>query len=238
MKGVLSHFTVMSYREGGRAMEIALGSDRERIESKQRLKLFLIETGHVVEDFGVEDGEATPLPAVVRSMAEAVALGDLQRGIVLGETGSGEAMVANRLPGVRCAVCWNAKSARKTRQHLNANVLALGLGVISFERARTIVEVWLETPFQRRQYAGAIQQLDGRTVEHHRSNGNLPHRTPLLEQTNYVCDTCGQEFSIPIDLSAGSSQDYVEECPVCCHAHEIHVSIDDNGTVLVAGSKD
>lgn len=220
-------------------MRIALAADRARFEQKQRLELFLIETGHLVEDFGV-DGKAVFSAEGIRPLAEAVAQNDFDRGILLGETGSGEAVTANRVPGVRCAVCWNPKSARLTRQRLDANVLALGLDLMSYERARSIVEVWLETPCSRRRHARIVKSLEQTPLHHHERSSNemLPHRAPMLDETSYICSVCGQEFNIPIDLSAGSSQEYVEDCPVCCHSHEIHVAIDKDGNVLVAGKGD
>ncbi|MCD6303446.1 MAG: RpiB/LacA/LacB family sugar-phosphate isomerase, partial [Planctomycetes bacterium] len=92
--------------------------------------------------------------------AEAVAGGLFERGIVLGGTGNGEAMVANRVRGVRCAICWDLRSARLSRQHNDANVLSLGQRMISIEAALEIVELWLATPFDGGRHARRIGLID------------------------------------------------------------------------------
>ncbi len=219
-------------------MRIAFGSDAERFEQKQRMELFLIATGHVVEDFGTEKGEAAPYAQVVRAMAKAVASGEFQRAIVLGATGGGEAIVANRVPGVRCTVCWNTVSAAKSRRHLDANVLVLGLELMPFDDAQSIVETWLGTPFSRKRHSSEVAGIDGRLGQRLRGHSILPHRAPMLEATSYGCKICGQVFEIPIDLSAASPQQCVEVCPVCWHAHVIRVDIDDEGNVSAVGEDD
>jgi len=92
--------------------------------------------------------------------AEAVAKGECERGIVLGGSGNGEAMVANRVKGVRCALCWNVESARLGRQHNNANVISLGERMVSPELALEIVKVWLDTPFEGGRHQRRIDLID------------------------------------------------------------------------------
>lgn len=221
-------------------MRIAIASDHAGFDYKERLMLFLIEAGHVVEDFGTDSGAAVDYPLVIRPVAEAVAAGEFDRGIVVGGSGNGEAIVANRVPGVRCSLCWNLRSAQLARQHNDANVLSLGQRLISYDQAQAIVECWLETPFEGGRHALRIQQID-RPAPHaplpHR-NGPLPHRLALEDEASYICDSCRQEFRFPVDISAGSPQEFVEECPVCCHENVIHVDIDAEGAVLVSGSHD
>jgi ribose 5-phosphate isomerase B len=93
-------------------------------------------------------------------VAEAVAKGELERGIVLGGSGNGEAMVANRLRGVRCALCWNLETARLGREHNDANVLSLGQRMIPVELALEIVRIWLATPFAGGRHLERIRELD------------------------------------------------------------------------------
>jgi ribose 5-phosphate isomerase B len=93
-------------------------------------------------------------------VAEAVAAGTCERGVVLGGSGNGEAIVANRVRGVRCALCWNAESARLGRQHNNANVISLGQRMVSLETALELVRIWLETPFEGGRHQRRIGLID------------------------------------------------------------------------------
>ena len=104
-----------------------------------------------------ETGSAT---GGVRPAAEAVARGECDRGIVFGGSGNGEAMAANKVRGVRCALCWSEESARLSRQHNDANVLSLGERLIPEDLALRIVQIWLTTPFEGGRHAARIAQLD------------------------------------------------------------------------------
>ena len=107
-------------------MRVAIGSDHAGFRYKERLRALLASWGHEVKDFGTHSEESVDYPVYVRPVAEAVARGEYERGIVLGGSGNGEAIVANRVRGVRCTVCWNVESARYARLHNDANVLSLG----------------------------------------------------------------------------------------------------------------
>src|SRR6478609_10256410 len=131
-------------------MKIALGSDHAGFRYKEKIKEVLISLGHEVEDFGTFNEEPVDYPKFVRPAAEAVARGECERGIVFGGSGNGEAMAANKVRGVRCALCWNEEVARLSRQHNDANVLSLGERVIPEETALAIVRVWLTTEFEGR----------------------------------------------------------------------------------------
>ncbi|MCA9259732.1 MAG: ribose 5-phosphate isomerase B [Planctomycetales bacterium] len=221
-------------------MQIAIGSDHAGFEYKERLKLFLIECGHVVDDFGAESADPIDYPLVIRPLAQAVAAGDYDRGIILGGSGNGEAIVANRVAGIRCTVCWNLKSARLAREHNDANVLSLGQRMLDFEQARSIVETWLETPFAEGRHKRRIQLIDqpiATEVEAAMPLAPLPHRTELVDEAEFICDSCRQDFRIPIDLSAGSSQELVEECPVCSYENTVFVRVDDEGLVTLRGDR-
>jgi ribose 5-phosphate isomerase B len=142
-------------------MKIAIGSDHAGFEYKERIKALLQSLGHMVCDFGTYSTEPVDYPAFIRPAAEAVARGECERGIVLGGSGNGEAIVANKVRGIRCALCWSADTARWAREHNDANVLALGERTISAELALEIVRVWLETPFAGGRHAARVQQIEG-----------------------------------------------------------------------------
>lgn len=141
-------------------MKIAIGSDHAGFRYKERIKEFLAELGHDVNDFGTFSEEPVDYPLFIRPVAEAVARGEYERGIVLGGSGNGEAMAANRIKKVRCALCWNEELARLARQHNDSNVLSLGQRVIPEDTALAIVRVWLETPFEGGRHVRRIELLD------------------------------------------------------------------------------
>ncbi len=141
-------------------MKIAIGSDHAGFTYKEKIKKLLSDLGHEVTDFGTYSDESVDYPLFIRPVAAAVARGETERGVVLGGSGNGEAMAANRVKGVRCAVCWNVASARLARQHNDANIISLGQRMISEEDALEIVRVWLETDFEGGRHARRIQMLD------------------------------------------------------------------------------
>jgi len=141
-------------------MRIAIGSDHAGFEYKERIREVLTGLGHQVEDFGATSAEPVDYPLFIRPVAEAVARGEFDRGVVLGGSGNGEAMVANRVKGIRCALCWNVESARLARQHNNANVLSLGERMVSLQTALEIVRAWLETPFEGGRHQRRIDLID------------------------------------------------------------------------------
>jgi len=141
-------------------MRIAIGADHAGFRYKERLRRELAARGHELADFGTGSEEPVDYPLVVRPVAEAVAGGRFERGIVLGGSGNGEAMVANRIPGVRCAVCWNPESARLARRHNDANVLSLGQRLIAEDALLPIVTAWLETPFEGGRHLRRIVLID------------------------------------------------------------------------------
>ncbi|MDH3585149.1 MAG: ribose 5-phosphate isomerase B, partial [Phycisphaerae bacterium] len=129
-------------------MRIALGTDHAGYEYKQAIKAMLQEMGHDVRDFGTHSTENVDYPKFIRPAAAAVAGGECDAGIVLGGSGNGEAMAANRIKGVRCGLCWNEESARLTKMHNNANVISLGSRMMDEATALKIVRTWLETEFE------------------------------------------------------------------------------------------
>src|SRR5882672_1181938 len=141
-------------------MRIAIASDHAGFRYKTMLAKHLASLGHEVKDFGTHSEDPVDYPDFIRPVAEAVARGEAERGVVLGGSGNGEAMAANRVKKVRCALCWNVASARLARQHNDANMISLGQRMISEEEALEIVRVWLETDFEGGRHVRRIQLLD------------------------------------------------------------------------------
>jgi ribose 5-phosphate isomerase B len=141
-------------------MKIGIGSDHAGYRYKEEIKKLLSKLGHEVKDFGTNSEMTVDYPAFIRPVAEAVARGELDRGVVLGGSGNGEAMVANRVRGVRCALCWNEESAKLGRQHNDANVLSLGQRMMPVEMALSIVRIWLETEFEGGRHTRRIHMID------------------------------------------------------------------------------
>lgn len=141
-------------------MRIALASDHAGFRYKERLRTGLANLGHEVDDLGTHSTDPVDYPLVVRPAALAVASGQCERGIVIGGSGNGEAMVANRVPGVRCAVCWSVESALLARRHNDANLLALGERLIAEAELMPIVTAWLTTAFEGGRHARRIALID------------------------------------------------------------------------------
>jgi ribose 5-phosphate isomerase B len=141
-------------------LRIAIGSDHAGYRYKEAIRRHLEAAGHEVVDFGTDSEEAVDYPLFIRPTAEAVARGECERGIVLGGSGNGEAIVANRVRGVRCALCWSVESAELGRRHNDANVISIGQRMVSEELALAIVDAWLATPFEGGRHALRIAQID------------------------------------------------------------------------------
>ena len=141
------------------AVRIAIASDHAGYKYKSMLVRHLGALGHDVVDFGTSSTESVDYPDFIHPAAEAVANGGCERGIVLGGSGNGEAMAANRHRGVRCALCWNEESARLARSHNDANMISLGERMISEELAIRIVDVWLATPFEGGRHIHRLQKI-------------------------------------------------------------------------------
>lgn len=139
---------------------IAIGSDHAGFKYKEAIKAMLIANGHTVRDFGTNSEVSCDYPDFIRPVAEAVARGDCERGIVLGGSGNGEAIVANRVKGVRCGLCWTEQVAIWNRSHNDGNVLSLGQRTISEDEALRIVNVWLATEFEGGRHVGRIEKID------------------------------------------------------------------------------
>ena len=126
---------------------IAIASDHGGFDLKESVKKHLAERGFEVKDFGTYDKNSCDYPDFGRAAAEAVAAGECEKGIVICTTGIGISIVANKVPGIRCALCSETTTARLTREHNDANVLAMGGGMTGELLGNEIVDVFLETPF-------------------------------------------------------------------------------------------
>jgi ribose 5-phosphate isomerase B len=149
-------------------MKISIGSDHAGFAYKQRIIAHLKEAGHEVLDCGTHSPEPTDYPLFIIPAAEAVARGEADRGIVLGGSGNGEAIAANKVKGVRCALCWNNQTAEFSRRHNDANVLSIGERMTSIEIALDLVDIWLKTPFEGGRHRHRIDELD-----HYEETGEL-----------------------------------------------------------------
>lgn len=140
-------------------MKIAIGSDHAGFRYKQEIITRLRNAGHEVTDFGTDSEAPVSYVTFCQPVARAVAAGEFDRGIVLGGSGNGEAMAANRVPGARCGLCWDTESARLTRMHNDANVLSLGQRMMDLETALAITGVFLTTAFEGGRHVERIRQL-------------------------------------------------------------------------------
>jgi len=140
-------------------MKIAIGSDHAGFEYKQRLIAHLKEAGHEVTDHGTPSADSTDYPLWIIPTAEAVARGEAERGIVLGGSGNGEAISANKVKGVRCALCWNVDTAEFCRLHNDANVLSIGQRMISYEIAQRVVDIFLHTSFEGGRHSRRLEEV-------------------------------------------------------------------------------
>lgn len=141
-------------------MKIAIASDHAGFAYKEQIKNLLASLGHEVRDFGTHREAPVDYPMFIRPAAEAVARGECERGIVLGGSGNGEAIVANKVRGIRCALCWSLDTARWSREHNDANVLAIGQRTIALELALELVQLWLVTEFAGGRHLNRVRQIE------------------------------------------------------------------------------
>ncbi len=143
-----------------KVLSFAFGSDHAGFLYKEAIKEHLHNLGHQTKDFGTFSEEPVDYPEFIVPAAEAVANSLVDYGIVLGGSGNGEAMAANKVKGVRCALCWSLETAKLAKQHNNANVLAIGERQISKDLAIGIIDTWLSTEFEGGRHERRIQMLD------------------------------------------------------------------------------
>ena len=141
-------------------MKIAIGCDHGGYLLKQDILIWLEENDYEIEDFGCYNTESVDYPIYADKVARAVASGECEKGIVICTTGIGVSMAANKVKGIRCALCGDSYSAEMTRRHNDANVLAMGAGIIGPNMAKKITEVFLTTAFEGGRHARRVGLLD------------------------------------------------------------------------------
>jgi ribose 5-phosphate isomerase B len=140
-------------------MRIALATDHAGFPYKEEIKRFLIELGHEPVDYGSNHDGPVDYPDFIVLAADAVSRGECERGIVFGGSGNGEAIAANKVAGIRCALCWEGYTARMARQHNDANMLSIGARVVGPELSKEIVRVWLDTDFDGGRHQRRIEKI-------------------------------------------------------------------------------
>ncbi|MDQ0339402.1 ribose 5-phosphate isomerase B [Caldalkalibacillus uzonensis] len=141
-------------------MKIAIGSDHGGYRLKEEIKSMLTEMGHEVEDFGCHCADSVDYPDYAGPVAQKVAGGEFERGILICGTGIGMSITANKIRGIRCALAHDTFSAKMTRLHNDSNILAMGERVIGPGLAKEIVKVWLETEFEGGRHARRIDKIN------------------------------------------------------------------------------
>lgn len=150
-------------------MRLAVGGDHAGFRLKQDLVAFLNELGHDVEDLGTDSEAAVDYPPICAEVGRAVRDGRVERGVVLGGSGQGEQIAANKVRGVRAALCNDLYTARMSRRHNDANVLSIGARVVAPALAREILEVWLDTGFEGGRHERRVRQI--REIEEQEAKG-------------------------------------------------------------------
>lgn len=139
---------------------IAIGADHAGFMLKETIKAHLKAEGYIVVDYGTDSGNPVDYPDFIRPAAESVARGENDLGIVLGGSGNGEAIVANKVKGIRCAVCWSEESARLAKEHNDANVVSIGARIVSEEVGIRIVDAWLNAEFQGGRHKKRVEKIE------------------------------------------------------------------------------
>jgi len=140
-------------------MRIAIGADHAGFALKEDLVKHLVDRGHDVDDLGTDSEEPVDYPPICAAVARAVAAGEADRGIVLGGSGQGEQIAANKVRGIRAALCNDLYTARLSREHNDANVLSVGGRIVAFGLADEILKVWLETAFAGGRHQRRLDQI-------------------------------------------------------------------------------
>jgi ribose 5-phosphate isomerase B len=138
---------------------VAIGSDHAGFRLKAHLSETLISLGHQVLDMGTDSEASVDYPPICADVGRAVAKGEADRGVVLGGSGQGEQMSANKVRGVRAALCNDLYTARMSREHNDANVLAIGARIVALPLADEILTLWLTTPFEGGRHERRINQI-------------------------------------------------------------------------------
>lgn len=139
---------------------LAIGADHGGVALKERLAADLRDRGYTVRDCGTRGSDPVDYPDIAHAVALLVATGECQAGIVIDGAGIGSAIAANKVPGIRAATCWDVSSAKNSREHNFANVLALGAGLVGDNLAREIVQAWLSTARGADRHARRVAKIE------------------------------------------------------------------------------
>ena len=148
-------------------MRIAIGADHAGYSLKEHLKTTLTALGHQVDDHGTDSDASVDYPPICAAVGRAVVEGTAERGIVLGGSGQGEQIAANKVPGIRAALCNDLYTARLSREHNDANVLSMGGRIVAFGLAEEIVALWLKTGFDGGRHQRRLDQISQMERERH-----------------------------------------------------------------------
>jgi ribose 5-phosphate isomerase B len=169
-------------------MKLAIASDHAGFAFKERIAAMLRAEGHEVRDFGTYNEDPVDYPLFIAPAAEAVAAGDCERGIVVGGSGIGEQITANKIRGIRCALCWNTDTARLARAHIDANMISIGQRTVSVEVALEIVSAWMTEEFDGLRHSPRVQEIA--SLETRVAAGPLPgygvHEKTLLIRPEHL----------------------------------------------------
>ena len=141
-------------------MNISIASDHAGFAYKSEIIKHLENKGFSVIDFGTDSDDPVDYPDLIKPAAVSVAKGESDLGIVLGGSGNGEAMAANKIKGIRCAVCWSIESARLAKEHNNANMISIGQRMLTLETALEIVDTWLQSSFEGGRHIQRIEKIE------------------------------------------------------------------------------
>lgn len=152
---------------GGRV--VAIGADHGGFDLKEQLKNYLDTWGYKVLDVGTWNKDAVDYPDFAEAVADKVATGDAWRGVVIDSAGIGSSIAANKVPGVRAALCYDRATARNSREHNDANILTLGARLTAADTARELLAVWLETPFAGGRHQRRVDKIRAIESRHRKS---------------------------------------------------------------------
>ncbi len=141
-------------------MKISIASDHAGFEYKAEIMKYLKANNYEVVDYGTDSIDSVDYPDFIKPTAKSVAIGNCDIGIVLGGSGNGEAIVANKVKGIRCAVCWDLESAKLAKEHNNANMISIGQRMVSSNEAIQIVKTWLEAEFEGGRHITRIEKIE------------------------------------------------------------------------------
>ncbi|MDD5618681.1 MAG: ribose 5-phosphate isomerase B [Candidatus Omnitrophica bacterium] len=141
-------------------MKIAIGSDHGGFKLKEKVIKFLKSKKHKVKDFGTNSIQSCDYPLIAYGVANSVAKKKTQKGILICKTGIGNSITANKVKGIRAALCYNIKAAELSRRHNDSNVLVLGALFTNYSKAKKIIEVWLKTKFEGGRHMRRVKQIE------------------------------------------------------------------------------